>query len=174
MVPAIHSSHAQSSWDIHRGLKHRERDPEWPEENVQFTPVGFCNNCTSACLSVSLNITSCKYLTQSDAKKHFCLVLFFWGCRTVPKKFTNWKSWALVAAWPGFFSSTMRFRMGVLCLVHTGFDYRFSCTSIFISSTPQRMWNACISSPRKLRCDIVFQGHMLGAYVSPYFSSINA
>lgn len=62
----------------------------------------------------------------------------------------------------------MRFQtgvlLGVLCLVCTGFDYRFSCTSIFISSTSQKAWNAYIDSPRKLRCDIVFQGHMLGAF----------
>lgn len=32
MVSAIHSLYAQSSWDVHRGLKHRETDPERPEK----------------------------------------------------------------------------------------------------------------------------------------------
>lgn len=103
MVSAIHSLYAQSSWDVHRGLKHRETDPERPEENVQFTPLVFSNNCASAYLSLSPNIAGYKYLTQSDARKHFCSVLFFCGCRTLPKKITSEQCRAAVAAWPGFF-----------------------------------------------------------------------
>jgi len=100
MVSAIHSLYAQSSWDVHRGLKHRETDPERPEENVQFTPFVFSNNC--ACAYLSLSIAGYKYLTQSDARKHFCLVLFFGGCRTLPKKSPATNT-ALSWLRPGFF-----------------------------------------------------------------------
>lgn len=49
MVSATHSSScAQSSWVAHGGLKHRETDPECPEENPQSTPSVFPNNCASA------------------------------------------------------------------------------------------------------------------------------
>lgn len=103
MAPAIHSLCAQSSWDAHGGLKHREPDPKPPEENVQFTPFVFSNNCTSAYLSRSPNIAGYKYLTRGDARKHFCWVLFFCGCRVLPKKIPSEKYLTVVAARPGFF-----------------------------------------------------------------------
>lgn len=81
MVSAIHSLCVQNSWDVHGGLRRRETDPKWPEENVQFTPLVFPNNCASAYLSHCPNIAGYKYLTQSDARKHFSLVFFFCGCR---------------------------------------------------------------------------------------------
>lgn len=70
-----------------------------------------------------------------------------------------------MAAWPGFLSQHPEFHtwgelLAVLC---AGTDFRFSCTSVLISSTSQRVWNAATASPRKLRCDIVFQGHVLRA-----------
>lgn len=63
-----------------------------------------------------------------------------------------------------FSASTLNFRRRVRFWVCCAWiDYRFSCTSILISSTSQRAWNAGTASPRKLRCDVVFQGHMLRA-----------
>lgn len=130
---------------------------------------------TWAALRISLVTSIWHEAMPGSTFAGFCFSVDAERCLKKSPARNTWLSWPRGL---DFSSSTMRFQtgvlLGVLCLVCTGFDYRFSCTSFFISSTSQRAWNVRIASPRKLRCDIAFQGHVLGAYVFPYLSSINA